>query len=127
MSINEPTYPSSGPDGAWSGNDHRMPTPDLSPALGTGKAAQASVETLNRVVQGAHNAVDRLAESAAPKIRQLGETLTDAEIALRARADQLGRTRDAWAESLRGTVRSNPLTSIAAAFALGAVIARVTR
>lgn len=125
--MNEPSYPPSAPDGAWSGSDHKMRSPDTSAVLATDKAPQAAVDTLNRVAQGAHEAVDRFAEIATPKVRKLGETLSDAELALRARADQLGRTRDEWTESLRGTVRSNPLTAIAAAFALGAVIARVTR
>jgi hypothetical protein len=36
----------------------------------------------------------------------------------------LRQTRDAWAESVRTTVPSKPLVSVAAALALGAVIAR---
>lgn len=33
----------------------------------------------------------------------------------------------AWAEGVRTTVRGNPLVAVAAAFALGAVIARIAR
>jgi hypothetical protein len=40
---------------------------------------------------------------------------------------QLRDTRDEWAESARTTVRGSPLVSIVAAFALGAVLARITR
>jgi hypothetical protein len=103
--MNESNPPDGVPDGHW----------------------PAATDSLNRVVQGAHDAVDRFADSAAPKVRQLGQSVSSAETAVRARVDQLGRTRDEWAESLRGRVRSNPLTAIAAAMALGAVIARITR
>ena len=103
--LNESIPPDSVPDGHW----------------------PAATDSLNRVVQGAHDAVDRFAESAAPKVRQLGESVSSVETALRARADQLVRTRDEWAENLRGKVRSNPLTAVAVAMAMGAVIARLAR
>jgi len=47
--------------------------------------------------------------------------------ALHQRAEPLGRTRDGWADGLRGTVRNHPLPVMAAAVALGEVIVRVTR
>jgi uncharacterized protein (DUF927 family) len=39
----------------------------------------------------------------------------------------LRETRDEWVEGARTTVRNSPLVSVAVAFALGAVIARITR
>ena len=39
----------------------------------------------------------------------------------------MGDTRDERVENVRTTVRSNPLSAIAAALALGAVIARLAR
>jgi hypothetical protein len=50
-----------------------------------------------------------------------------AEDAWHAKTDQLRETRDEWVESMRSAVRSNSLACIAAAVALGAVIARITR
>lgn len=82
---------------------------------------------LGTAVQGAHDTIDRLAVAAAPAVHQLGERVTAAEDALQEKADQLRGTRDAWAESLRCTVRENPLASIAAAFTLGALLARIAR
>jgi hypothetical protein len=39
----------------------------------------------------------------------------------------LHETRDAWMDEARTTVRSNPLVALAAALALGVVIARLAR
>lgn len=47
--------------------------------------------------------------------------------ALHAMADPLREVRDEWVETARSTVRGHPLASVAAALALGAVIARLTR
>lgn len=47
--------------------------------------------------------------------------------AVQAETDALRHQRDAWVESVRTTVRSNPLAAVAGALALGAVIARLLR
>lgn len=70
---------------------------------------------MDRVVRGAHDTVDRLAESAAPHIERLQRS-----------AEELRHTGDEWSESLRTTVRANPLASIATALAVGMVLARLT-
>ncbi len=112
------------PEVPWPTHRNRPETP-TPPA--SDKAPPVAADSLGRVVQGAHDAVDRFAEVAAPKVRQLGESVSTAEAALGATAEQLGKTGDAWAEGLRHRVRGHPLTAVAAALALGAVIARVTR
>jgi hypothetical protein len=73
------------------------------------------------------NTIDRLEEGAAPAGQHLGESASAVEGALRARTDHLRDTRDDWVESVRTTVRGNPLVAIAAAVTLGAVIARVAQ
>lgn len=40
---------------------------------------------------------------------------------------RLRETRDEWVEGVRASVRNNPLATVAAAVALGAVIARIAR
>jgi hypothetical protein len=79
------------------------------------------------VVQGAHQTIDRLADGAAPAVRRLGEGVSVVEDALHAGTEQLRMKRDDWTEGLRGHVRSNPLACVAAALALGAMIARIVR
>ena len=82
---------------------------------------------MKRVVKGAHETIDRLADNAAPHVQRLGEGMASAGDALQAKAGQIRDTRDEWAESLRCTVRDNPLAAIVTALAIGALIARVTR
>ncbi len=73
------------------------------------KLAPVAADKLDHAVQGAHHAIDRFADSAVPRVRHLAEA------------------GDAWTSSLRSTVREQPLMAVAAAFALGALLARVTR
>lgn len=102
-----------------------LPTTGHDPLNGTAPAA--SVELLQRMVVGAHDTIDRLAESAAPQLQRLEAGVTGANDALHAKADQVRQGGDAWAESLRCTVRDHPLAALAAALAVGALIARITR
>ena len=60
-------------------------------------------------------------------MQQLGDSVSAAAEALNLKTDKLRKTRDEWVEGARTTVRSNPLACVAAALALGAVIARITR
>lgn len=125
--MNEPLQPHAAPPVPWVTSDHHERVPDTSMLPGSEKAPPAPVASLNRVVHAAHDAVDRLAGSAAPKVRQLGESLSGAEASLRETAHQMGTTRDEWAEALRGKVRLHPLSAVAAAMALGALIVRLRR
>lgn len=84
-------------------------------------------DILSRVVKGAHEAIDRLAETAAPAVYKLEDTVGTANVSMRSRADQAREVGDEWADSLRTTVRDNPLAAVAAAVALGVLIARLTR
>ena len=45
---------------------------------------------------------------------------------MHARADQARELSDEWTESLRTTVRENPLASVAAALAIGLLLAKLT-
>jgi ElaB/YqjD/DUF883 family membrane-anchored ribosome-binding protein len=125
--MSEITRPDGASDVPWPTSDHRIRVPDPSMLPGSEKPGPALVGLLNDAVQGAHETIDRLADSAAPAAQQLGERVSAAGDALQAKADQLRDTGNEWVESVRTTVRSNPLASVAAAMALGAVIARITR
>ena len=87
----------------------------------------AVVDLLNRATQEAHETVDRLADGAAPAVQQIGERVPEVEDTLSAKANHLRETRDDWAESMRSTVRNNPLASMIAAVLLGALGVRVIR
>ena len=125
--MNENIKPSTSTTPAWRDDGRPTPVPNTSMLPGAEKAPAAADQMMKRAVEGAHATVDRLADSAAPAVRQLGEGLSSAQAALQAGTDQFRQTRDEWAESLRGTVRRNPLASVATALALGALVARITR
>jgi len=114
--------------GSSGGTDHGTPL--------SGSTASSTDDTitrntgndlLDRVVQGAHETIDRLAETAAPHVQRLQDGVLNANDTLQSRAGQLRETGDEWAESLRTTVRDNPLAAVATALAVGMIISRLTR
>lgn len=125
--MNETTPPDGASDGPWPTRDQRARVPDAAMAPGSENAAGAAVGLLNQAVQGAHDTIDRLADGAAPAAQQLGERVSAAGDAIHAWSDPMRQTLDECLASVRTTVRSNPLASMAVAMALGAVIVRITR
>jgi len=109
--------------GNGTGHDHNPTAP---PSVGTG-AARDGGDMLSRVVQGAHQTIDRLADTAAPHVHKLQEGMSVAGDAVSERAVLARDVSEEWAESLRATVREHPLAAVFAALAVGMVVARVTR
>ena len=101
------------------------------PATGAGPGPEvppaAQPHWLERVVKAAHDAIDRLAELAAPHAQRLEEGVSSANETLHERADQAREVGQEWADSARSTVRAHPLAAVAAALVAGAVIARLLR
>ena len=87
--------------------------------------AAGTDDLIGRIAQSAHETIDRLADSAAPHVNRLQENLSGD--ALHQRADEMRELRDEWTESLRATVRENPLAAIGVALAVGILIARLSR
>jgi ElaB/YqjD/DUF883 family membrane-anchored ribosome-binding protein len=99
-------------------------------SMGEGGSARSPLagqdDLLARVVRGAHETVDRLAETAAPHVHRLQEGVAQAGGKLHERSDQMREVGDEWAESLRCTVRENPLAAVAVAVTLGILVARLS-
>jgi ElaB/YqjD/DUF883 family membrane-anchored ribosome-binding protein len=93
---------------------------------GTASGAGGS-DLMNRVVQGAHATIDRLAETAAPVVERWSGNVSQAGGSLQQQADRVREMGDEWAESLRTTVRENPLASVGIALAIGLIVARLSR
>lgn len=91
------------------------------------KGAAVGHDVLNRVVQGAHQTIDRLAGSAGPAVQRVQDGVTAASEAISQRAQDARELGDEWAESLRSTVRDNPLTAVITALAVGVLVARLAR
>ena len=91
--------------------------------------ASSSVPTdmLDKVVEKAHATIDRLAETAAPHVQRLSQGASSASELLHDRAGQARDLGDEWTQSLRSIVRDNPLATVAAALALGVIIAKLSR
>lgn len=96
-------------------------------APGSSAASPAKGDLLGTVVQGAHSAIDRLAEAAAPAVHRLQEGVSSTSGALSERAEHVREMGDEWAESLRVTVRENPLAAVATAVAVGILISKLTQ
>lgn len=94
---------------------------------GAGSAGTDAAGLVDRAAQGAHQTVDRLAQQAAPAVQKLQDQMDDAGEMLQERAEQMRDVGRQWREGLRSSVREHPLTTIAAALALGALIARLSR
>ena len=87
--------------------------------------AAGTDDLIGRIAQSAHETIDRLAETAAPLVNRLQENLSGE--ALHQRADDMREWRDEWTESLRSSVRENPLAAVGVALAVGFLIARLSR
>lgn len=98
-------------------NDLPSSNSDLPGAgLGAGTGMDAAAERrFERVVSGAHEAVDTAAESVA-----------QAADRLRSQAQRFTEIEREYAEAARNRVREHPLSAIAAALLLGVLIGRVS-
>lgn len=81
-----------------------------------GAADSAAQQRFERVVSGAHEAVDSAAES-----------MAQAAEALRNKANRLGEMEKEYAEACRASVREHPLSYLAGAVLLGVLIGRLSR
>ncbi len=119
--------------GMGSGAGSSFAPPPMKSSLDDGDMPQGSTvkrpanDLLGTVVQGAHSAIDRLAEAAAPAVQRLQDGVSSTSGALSERADHVREMGDEWAESLRVTVRENPLAAVATAVAVGILISKLTQ
>ena len=92
-----------------------------------GTLSSAPADMLSKVVEKAHATIDRLAETAAPHVNRLSQGASSASDVLHDRAGQARDLGDEWTQNLRTIVRENPLATVAAALALGVIIAKLSR
>lgn len=90
-------------------------------------SADNSGDVLGRVVQGAHSAIDRMADTAAPAVQRLQDGVQAASESLSERAEEARAMGEEWTDSLRSTVRDHPLAAITTALAVGVLLARLAR
>lgn len=112
-------------------NGSSSPFPTAESAESAASSSQGGgtqpTELLNRFVSGAHQAIDRFASQAAPKLERWNQGVQTAGTRLRERADKAGAMSEDFGDTVRTTVRDRPLTAIGTAFAIGYLIAKLTR
>ena len=84
-----------------------------------------SDEIMERVVQGAHKAVDRVAEKAAPAVERLKQRVDGAAETVHSQTERMNAMQEEWIEASRACVRNHPLTSIGVAVLAGMVLSRM--
>jgi ElaB/YqjD/DUF883 family membrane-anchored ribosome-binding protein len=89
--------------------------------------SQAPGKLLNRLVDGAHQTIDRLAERAAPRVEKLEQGVHGANDVLHDRALRVRDAGDEWIESMRTSVREHPVVAVGIALAAGMLLARMTQ
>jgi hypothetical protein len=122
--MNETTAPAGTADTPWTSRVPPMRVSATSPVTEPATPVQGMLDS---AVQGAHDTIDRFADSAAPAARRLGESVSSARDTLQAKTGQMRESGDEWVQGARTTISGSPLLSVAAAFALGAFVARITR
>jgi ElaB/YqjD/DUF883 family membrane-anchored ribosome-binding protein len=103
-------------------------TPENNPSM-AGMASVPGVgtdKTVERLKQGAHEAVDRIADKAGPTVERLKSTLDNASTSVRSQVDGMHAVQEEWMVSARAKVRENPLTSVALAVAAGLLLGRIS-
>ena len=79
------------------------------------------------MTRGAHQAVDRIAERAAPAVDQVRSAAERATDVVGSKLDEFSTMQDEWMESMREQVRSRPLVIIGAAVLAGLILGRLMR
>jgi ElaB/YqjD/DUF883 family membrane-anchored ribosome-binding protein len=102
--------------------------PESNPTM-AGMASEPGVgtdKTVERLKQGAHDAVDRIADKAGPTVERLKSSLDSASTSVRSQVDGMHAMQEEWMVTARAKVRENPLTAVALAAAAGLLLGRIT-
>jgi ElaB/YqjD/DUF883 family membrane-anchored ribosome-binding protein len=102
------------------------PHDDLPNGANTVKGQARGADLLGRVVDTAHQTIDRLADRAAPAVGKIEDGVYGAGDALRERADQIRDVGGEWVDSMRTSVREHPVAAISIALAVGMLLARMS-
>jgi ElaB/YqjD/DUF883 family membrane-anchored ribosome-binding protein len=82
---------------------------------------------MDRMTQGAHQTVDRLAERAAPAMDRMQQAAERAGDMMGEKFDEFSTMQEEWMESMREQVRTRPLAVLGVAVLAGLVLGRMMR
>src|SRR5512134_1566198 len=95
--------------------------------LRTGTSSTGNEGLVDRLMQGAHEGVDRGGSKAAPALEKLTESASAARQTLESKAYKLATVQGEMLDSARTYVRERPFTALAAAALIGAIAASMMR
>jgi ElaB/YqjD/DUF883 family membrane-anchored ribosome-binding protein len=124
MSTDQVKFPTADDSGFASSND---PSLVAATRAAADKSVPAGGKLLGRIVDGAHQTIDKLAERAGPRVEQLEHSVQDANHVLQQRAERARDVGDEWLESMRTSVREHPVAAIGVALAVGVLVARMSQ
>jgi ElaB/YqjD/DUF883 family membrane-anchored ribosome-binding protein len=90
-------------------------------------AATAASNIVDRLAESAHRAIDRLAQGAGPAVERMRSVASSTVDDMGRKVDDLGATKEEWMDSARTSVQGNPMAAVGIAFAVGYLIARLSR
>lgn len=82
-------------------------------------------DTVSRVKQGAHDAVDRIADKAGPTIERVKSSISGMSDSMHARGEQFSELQEEWMETCRTSVRDHPLAAVGIAVVAGMVLSKM--
>jgi len=84
-------------------------------------------DSVDRMAQSAHRAVDRVADRATPALDHVRHSAERATDLIGAGVDELVRKQDALRDTVSSQVRAHPLAVVGTALLLGLLLGRLTR
>lgn len=103
------------------GSDNGMGTTSMNQSSTGGSSA----DTIGRMKQSAHDAVDRIADKAGPAMERVRGSVSGMSDSMHARGEQFGAMQEQWLESCRSSVRENPLAAVGIAVVAGMVLSKI--
>jgi ElaB/YqjD/DUF883 family membrane-anchored ribosome-binding protein len=97
------------------------------PTRDTSLGGTARDPMVERAVNSAHQAVDRVAAKVNPAVERVRAAAAGSTDTLTAKLDDLETLRDEWTESARAYVRERPMTAIGVAVLAGFLLSRWIR
>ena len=88
--------------------------------------AQAADDFFKRLIEGVRAAIDKLADATGPTVERIAGALSNPTGKASSLLGQASDKKEAWLSDARDIVREHPIAAIAVALAAGAVYARLT-
>jgi len=93
----------------------------------SGVPSSVTAPVVDRLARGAHEAVDRVADTASSAVGRVRSGVTDTLSGVNDKMRSLSQSREHWMDNCRQSVRDHPLAALGVGLAAGYLIARWLR